>query len=43
MPRVTVNSPAPDFELQDLNENTIRLRDFKGRSHVFLVFNRGFI
>ena len=43
MPRVAINTPAPDFELQDFNGNTIRLRDFKGRSHVLLVFNRGFM
>ena len=35
--------PAPDFELDDLNGNKIRLSDFFGRQNVVLVFLRGFM
>lgn len=42
MPRVNINQPAPDFELDDFNGRTVRLSDFRGRSNVLLVFNRGF-
>jgi peroxiredoxin len=42
MPRVAINSTAPDFELTDLSGKTVRLSDFRGRN-VLLVFNRGFI
>ncbi len=42
MPRVAINSAAPDFELTDLSGKILRLSDFRGRN-VLLVFNRGFI
>ncbi len=42
MPNVTINSPAPDFTLQDYQGNLISLSHFKGKQHVLLVFNRGF-
>jgi len=42
MPKVALNTPAPDFTLQDFNGETVRLSDFRGKSHVLLVFNRGF-
>ena len=42
MPKVTLNTPAPDFTLQNFNDGTVRLSDFRGKSHVVLVFNRGF-
>jgi len=42
MPRVALNMPAPDFTLKDFRGEEIRLSDFKGRSNVVLVFNRGF-
>lgn len=42
MPKVALNTPAPDFTLQDFNGKTVRLSDFRGKSHVLLVFNRGF-
>jgi peroxiredoxin len=43
MPKVTLNTPAPDFALQNYQGETIRLSDFLGKSHILLVFNRGFI
>jgi peroxiredoxin len=42
MPKVTLNTPAPDFTLQNFNGETVRLSDFRDKSHVLLVFNRGF-
>jgi len=42
MPKVTLNTPAPDFALQNYQGETIRLSDFLGKSHILLVFNRGF-
>ncbi len=42
MPRVAINSAAPDFELTDFFGKIVRLSDFRGRN-VLLVFNRGFI
>ena len=43
MPKVSLNIPAPDFTLADFNGQTVNLSDFKGKSNVLLVFNRGFI
>ncbi|MCP5096609.1 MAG: redoxin domain-containing protein [Chloroflexi bacterium] len=43
MPKVQLNTPAPDFTLEDFNQNTIQLSDFKGKKNVLLVFNRGFM
>ena len=40
---VRLNTPAPDFALKDFLGQTVRLSDFRGKSHVLLVFNRGFI
>ena len=42
MPKVTLNTPAPDFALQNYQGETIRLSDFLGKIHILLVFNRGF-
>lgn len=42
MPRVEINTPAPDFSLPDLNGKTIALSDYRGKSNVVLVFNRTF-
>jgi peroxiredoxin len=42
MPRVSINTPAPDFALQDYRDETIRLSDYHGKSNLLLVFNRGF-
>ncbi len=42
MPRVAIDTPAPDFSLDDYQGNTIRLSDFREKSIVLLVFNRTF-
>jgi peroxiredoxin len=42
MPQVALNIPAPDFTLADFYGQPICLSDFCGKSHVLLVFNRGF-
>jgi len=34
---------APDFELKDINGNTIRLSNFRGSKPVLLAFLRGFM
>jgi peroxiredoxin len=33
---------APDFVVEDSKQNTIKLADFRAKSNVILVFNRGF-
>ncbi len=42
MPQVALNTLAPNFILQNFRGETICLSDFLGKSHVVLVFNRGF-
>lgn len=42
MARVSLNTPAPEFALPDLNGNDVSLADFIGRKNVLMVFNRGF-
>lgn len=42
MPKVALNTPAPDFTLDDFTCQPISLADFKDKSNVLLVFNRGF-
>jgi len=43
MSRAALNKPAPDFTLEDFNGKTVRLSDYRGKSNVLLVFNRGFM
>ena len=43
MSQIALNTPAPDFELADLNGTLIRLSDQIGKVNVLLVFNRGFM
>lgn len=33
---------APDFSLVDTGGRVVKLSGYRGRSHVVLVFNRGF-
>ncbi|MBZ0306725.1 MAG: redoxin domain-containing protein [Anaerolineae bacterium] len=42
MTDIEKNEAAPDFTLTDYQGNTVQLSQFKGKKHVFLVFNRGF-
>jgi len=42
MPQVSLNTPAPNFTLQNFRGDTVSLSDFQGKSNVLLVFNRGF-
>lgn len=34
---------APDFELKDLQGESVRLSDFRGKKNVVLIFLRGFM
>jgi peroxiredoxin len=43
MSKVNINTPAPDFALQDYHGNLVSLSDFKYKQNVLLVFNRGFM
>jgi peroxiredoxin len=43
MPRVNLNTPAPDFQLDDFEGRSMRLSDLRGARHVILIFNRGFV
>jgi peroxiredoxin Q/BCP len=42
MPRVELNTPAPDFTLIDFNGKSVSLSDYTGQKNVLVVFNRGF-
>ncbi len=42
MPKVQLHTPAPDFTLNDFNDQPVRLADFRSHKNVVLVFNRGF-
>jgi peroxiredoxin len=43
MPRVEIDTLAPDFELADFEGALFRLSALRGQARVLLVFNRGFI
>ena len=43
MPKVAINTPAPDFTLTDHNGQPVSLSDYRNQSNVLLVFNRGFL
>jgi cytochrome oxidase Cu insertion factor (SCO1/SenC/PrrC family) len=42
MSKVALNTPAPNFTLDDFQNNAVNLADFKGKKNVVLIFNRGF-
>ena len=41
--RVQIDTIAPDFTLDDFQGQTVRLSDYRGKKHIVLIFNRGFI
>ena len=41
MAKVELNAPAPDFSLLSIKGERITLSDFRDKSHVLVVFNRG--
>jgi peroxiredoxin len=41
--RVQIDQPAPEFSLRDADGQQIKLSDFKDKSNLLLVFNRGFV
>ena len=43
MSKVSLNTPAPDFSLEDYSGEKVSLSDFRGYKNVLLVFNRGFM
>jgi peroxiredoxin len=40
---ITPGDLAPDFELEDVNGNQVRLSGFRGKKPVVLSFLRGFL
>ena len=42
MSKITLNLPAPEFEIQDMSGRDVSLSDYHQDSNVLLVFNRGF-
>ena len=40
---VAINKTAPDFSLPDYMGRQVNLSDYRGKMHIVLVFNRGFI
>ena len=40
---ITPGELAPDFELEDINGNLVRLSSFRGNKPVVLAFLRGFL
>jgi peroxiredoxin len=43
MPKVSINTLAPDFTLQDFTGKSVTLSDYRQKNNVLLVFNRGFM
>ncbi len=43
MPKVELDTPAPDFALDDFRGHRVRLSDFRDEKAVLLVLNRGFM
>ena len=43
MGHLKVNEKAPDFNISDYNGNLFKLSDFKKKSNVLIVLNRGFM
>jgi len=43
MPKIAIDTPAPDFSLSDYTGKPVTLSDYRGVSNVLLIFNRGFV
>lgn len=43
MPKVQIDTPAPDFTLDNFKGEPVQLAHFRGSKNVVLVFNRGFL
>jgi peroxiredoxin len=43
MPKIQLNTLAPDFTLKDFDGQLVSLSDYRGEKQVLLVFNRGFV
>ncbi|PID56459.1 hypothetical protein CSB45_11450 [candidate division KSB3 bacterium] len=43
MAKISLNTAAPDFTLEDFEGQRVSLSDYRGRKHLLLVFNRGFL
>jgi len=43
MASVEVNKQAPDFELNAFKGNVFKLSEYRGKSNVLIVLNRGFV
>jgi len=40
---IELNTPAPDFTLEDHKGNQFSLSDLQNQKHIILVLNRGFV
>lgn len=43
MANVSLKEKAPDFEMEDFKGSKVKLSDFRGKSNVLIVLNRGFV
>jgi peroxiredoxin len=43
MPKIAINTPAPNFTLEEFTGRKITLSEYRHKSNVLLVFNRGFV
>lgn len=43
MSKVQINTPAPNFTLDDFTGQPVTLSTYQGEKKVLLVFNRGFL
>jgi len=43
MASIEVNKEAPDFEIEDFRGDKFKLSDFRGKSNILIVLNRGFV
>jgi len=43
MASMEINQEAPDFEIEDFKGNSFKLSNFRGKSNVLIILNRGFV